>query len=49
MMNFLGSIGSMMRGSELEEALEQVYGANAVTHMMQFLGSVSIHWTVLLD
>ena len=34
MMNFLGSIGSMMRGSGLEEALETVYGHNAVTHMI---------------
>ena len=34
MMSFLGSIGSMMKGSGLEEALEQVYGPNAVAHMM---------------
>ena len=33
-MSFLGSIGSMMKGSGLEEALEQVYGPNAVAHMM---------------
>ena len=31
---FLGSIGSMMKGSWLEKALEQVYGPNAVAHMM---------------
>jgi len=34
MMSFLGSIGSMMKGSGLEEALEQVYRPNAVMHMM---------------
>ena len=34
MMSFMGSIGSMMKGSGLEEALETVYGPNAVTHMM---------------
>ena len=34
MMSFLGSIGSMIKGSGLEEALEQVYGPNAVAHMM---------------
>ena len=30
MMSFMGSIGSMMKGSGLEEALEMVYGPNAV-------------------
>jgi hypothetical protein len=34
MMSFMGSIGSMMKGSGLEEALETVYGPNAVIHMM---------------
>ena len=34
MMSFMGSIGSMMKGSGLEEALETVYGPNAVAHMM---------------
>ena len=34
MMSFIGSIGSMMKGSGLEEALETVYGSNAVTHMI---------------
>ena len=34
MMSFLGSIGSMMKGSGLEEALVTVYGLNAVTHMI---------------
>jgi len=34
MMSFIGSIGSMMKGSGLEEALEAVYGANAVSHMI---------------
>ena len=33
-MSLLGSIGSMMKGSWLEKALEQVYGPNAVAHMM---------------
>ena len=33
MMSFLGSIGSMIKGSGLEEVLETVYGHNAVTHM----------------
>ena len=34
MMSFIGSIGSVMKGSELEEALETAYGPNAVTHMI---------------
>ena len=34
MMSFMGSIGSMMKGSGLEEALETVYGPNAVSQMM---------------
>ena len=33
-MSFLGSIGSMMKGSGLEEAQVTVYGHNAVTHMI---------------
>jgi len=33
-MSFLGSVGSMMKGSGLEEALENIYGANVVTHMI---------------
>ena len=34
MMSFLGSIGAMMKGSGLEDALEQVYGHNIITQMM---------------
>ena len=34
MMSFMGSIGSMMKGSGLEEALETVYGPNSVAQMM---------------
>ena len=34
MMSFIGSIDSMMKESGLEEALETVYGANAVSHMI---------------
>ena len=34
MMSFMGSLGTMMKGSGLEEALGCVYGPNAVTHMM---------------
>ena len=34
MMNFMGSIGSMMKSSGLKEALETAYGPNAVTHMI---------------
>ena len=34
MMSFMGSIGSMMKGFGLEEALETVYGPNAVAHMI---------------
>ena len=33
MMSFMGSIGSMMKGSGLEEALKVAYGPNAVTQM----------------
>ena len=34
LMSFVGSIGSVMKGSGLEEALETTYGPNTVTHMM---------------
>ena len=34
MMRFLGSIGTLMAGSGLSEALEVCYGLNAVVHMM---------------
>ncbi len=34
MMSFTGSIGAMMKGSGLEEALETSYGPNAVTRMI---------------
>jgi len=34
LMSFLGSIGTLMSGSGLEEALECSYGPNAVTHML---------------
>eukprot|EP00794_Sanderia_malayensis_P014576 gene14576-16078_t len=33
-MSFLGSIGHLMNGSGLKEALEVVYAENAVTHML---------------
>ena len=33
LMSFLGSIGSMMKGSGLEEALEKGYDSNAVNHI----------------
>ena len=33
-MSFVGSIGSVMKGLGLEEALETVSGPNAVTQMM---------------
>ena len=33
-MSFLGCIGYLMGGSGLQEALEVVYGANTVTHML---------------
>ena len=34
LMSFMGNIGTMMKGSALEESLETVYGENAVQHMM---------------
>ena len=34
MMSFIGSIGFMMKGSGLEEALETVYGTNVVNHII---------------
>lgn len=34
LMSFLGSIGDLMEGTGLEEALQKVYGKNAVEHMM---------------
>jgi hypothetical protein len=33
-MSFLGSIGSVMSGSGLEQVLEQCFGPNAVLHML---------------
>ena len=33
-MSFLGSIGSVMKGSGLEEALENAYRPTAITHTM---------------
>ena len=35
---FMGSVGKMMRGSGLEEALGTVYGSNAVSHMIALRG-----------
>ena len=34
LMSFMGSIGTVMAGSGLSEALESCYGCNTVTHMM---------------
>ena len=34
MMSFMGSIGSMMKGSGLEDVLESIYGPNAASYMM---------------
>ena len=34
LMSFLGSVGDLMAGSGIEEALQEVYGSNAVSHMM---------------
>jgi hypothetical protein len=34
MMSFLGSLGTLMAGSGLQEAMEVCYGPNAVIHMM---------------
>ena len=34
MMSFMGSIGSLMKGSGLSEALSTCYGINAIEHMM---------------
>ena len=34
LMSFLGSIGSMMKGSGLEESLEKAYGPNAINHIL---------------
>ena len=34
MMSFLGSMGSVMKGSGLSEATETIYGVNAVQHIM---------------
>ena len=34
MMSFIGSIGTMMKGSGLEEALGSVYSTNTVIHML---------------
>ena len=36
MMSFLGSIGTLMSGSGLFNALELCYGPNAVLHMMSW-------------
>ena len=33
MMSFLGSVGTLMKGSGLAECLQEIYGGNAVTHI----------------
>ena len=33
MMSFLGSVGTLMKGSGLSECLQEIYGENAVTHI----------------
>jgi hypothetical protein len=33
-MNFLGAVGTLMAGTGLSDVLEEVYGENAVVHMM---------------
>ncbi len=50
MMSFMGSIGSMMKGSGLEEALETVHGPNAVDHNEKLYQGhcVGISWYRLL-
>jgi len=40
-MSFMGSIGSMMKGSGLEEALGTVYGQNACSYPYGFRKAVS--------
>ena len=48
MMSFMGSIGSMMKGSGLEEALETVHGPNAVIHMISGKAvSRALQWAFL--
>ena len=34
MMSFIGSVGTLMKGSGISEALHTVYGSNAVEHML---------------
>ena len=34
LMSFLGSIGSLMSGSGLEEVLEQLYATNVIAHIL---------------
>ena len=34
LMSFLGSIGGLMEGSGIEDALGQVYGDNVIPHLM---------------
>ena len=42
--NVMGSIGSMMKGSELEEALEIAYGPNAVIQILSISTAVREHY-----
>ena len=34
LMSFLGSVSGIMKGSELEDALEQIYGKSTVSHLI---------------
>ena len=34
-MNLLGAIGTLMEGSGLDTLLEEIYGENAVVHMLK--------------
>ena len=50
MMSFMGSLGTMMKGSGFEEALSCVYGPNAVTHMVSGKAvSRALHCHFLLE
>ena len=49
LMSFVSSIGSVMKGSGLEDALETTYGPNTVTHMMSgkaISGAIHGHFLV---
>ena len=46
LMSFLGSIGTLMNGSGLDEILEQVYATNVVPHIQPRKHILELLWDI---